>query len=53
MIKFSVCNLGPIWEATIDLSKFNLISGKNATGKSFFVRLLYAIIANKTMKKSI
>ena len=43
MIKFSVCNLGPIWEATIDLSKFNLISGKNATGKSFFVRLLHAI----------
>jgi len=44
MIKFSVCNLGPIWEATVDLSKFNLISGKNATGKSFFVRLLYTIV---------
>lgn len=51
MIKFSVCNLGPIWEATIDLSKFNLISGKNATGKSFFVRLLHAIIVAAIQNK--
>lgn len=52
MIKFSACNLGPIKEIDINLSKFNLISGKNATGKSFFVRLLYAIIATILEKEN-
>ena len=52
MIKITVQNLGPIKETDITLSKFNLISGKNSTGKSFFVRLLYASLATLLEKEN-
>ena len=52
MIKITAQNLGPIEEVDITLSKFNLVSGKNSTGKSFFVRLLYATLASLLEKEN-
>jgi ABC-type ATPase involved in cell division len=41
---FSLQNLGIIKEATLEISKLTLISGKNGQGKSFLVRMIYAIL---------
>jgi predicted ATPase len=41
---FSIKNLGIIKEANFELSKFTLICGKNGQGKSFLVRMIYAIL---------
>jgi len=43
---FSIQNLGIIKEANLEISKLTLISGKNGQGKSFLVRMIYAILVS-------
>jgi ABC-type Mn2+/Zn2+ transport system ATPase subunit len=43
---FRIKNLGIIKEANFELSKFMLICGKNGQGKSFLVRMIYAVLTS-------
>lgn len=42
--KLKIENFGPINEADLDISKINIIAGKNASGKTTISKLLYCII---------
>jgi len=43
---FRIKNLGIIKQANFELSKFTLICGKNGQGKSFLVRMIYAVLTS-------
>ncbi len=43
--KFLVRNLGPINEATFDAAHFNVLCGKNNTGKSFVIHTIYCLFS--------
>lgn len=40
----SIKNFGPINDATVNLNKLNVVGGVNASGKSFYARLLFCIV---------
>ena len=42
--KLKIDNFGPINKADLDISKINIIAGKNASGKTTVSKLLYCII---------
>lgn len=42
--KLKIDNFGPISNADLDISKINIIAGKNASGKTTMSKLLYCII---------
>ena len=42
--KLKIDNFGPINKANLDISKINIIAGKNASGKTTISKLLYCII---------
>lgn len=42
--KLKIDNFGPISKADLDISKINIIAGKNASGKTTISKLLYCII---------
>lgn len=42
--KLKIDNFGPINHADLDISKINIIAGKNASGKTTMSKLLYCII---------
>ena len=42
--KLKIDNFGPINKADLDISKINIIAGKNASGKTTISKLLYCII---------
>jgi predicted ATPase len=42
--KLKIDNFGPINKADLDISKINIIAGKNASGKTTLSKLLYCII---------
>ena len=42
--KLKIDNFGPINKADLDISKINIIAGKNASGKTTMSKLLYCII---------
>ncbi|MGF1851637.1 ATP-binding protein [Vibrio satsumensis] len=42
-LQFSVKNLGKIKDANINVSPLTIVTGQNATGKSFFTKALYSI----------
>ena len=41
---FKINNLGIIKTAHFDMAKFSLIGGNNGSGKSFLVKMVYAIL---------
>ena len=42
--KLKIDNFGPINEADLDISKINIIAGKNASGKTTLSKLIYCIL---------
>ena len=44
--KLKIDNFGPINKADLDISKINIIAGKNASGKTTISKLLYCIITS-------
>lgn len=42
--KLKIDNFGPINQADLDISKINIVAGKNASGKTTMSKLLYCII---------
>ena len=42
--KLKIDNFGPINQADLNISKINIIAGKNASGKTSISKLLYCII---------
>ena len=42
--KLRINNFGPINEADMDISKINIIAGKNASGKTTISKLIYCIV---------
>ena len=44
--KLKIDNFGPINKADLDISKINIVAGKNASGKTTMSKLLYCIITS-------
>lgn len=42
--KLKIENFGPINKADLDISKINIIAGKNASGKTTMSKLIYCIL---------